>query len=111
LHRLCEWARNWTTCGASVPALHPWSVGVLLHPLQTTSPTPLPIPQLEREKQAYEEALRAGPKLAPGQAAQLNMRIRLVNGDEVIADTEEEGGSLPVVCAKFKAWLDNRVWP
>lgn len=63
------------------------------------------------EKAVYDAALRAGPRFAPGEEVQLNMRVRLVDGDEVIADTEQEGGSLAAVCAKFKVWLAQRAGP
>lgn len=35
------------------------------------------------------------------------MAVRLVDGDEVIADSSADGG-LQAACAKFKAWVRAR---
>lgn len=60
--------------------------------------------QLAEEKEAYDEATRSGPKYSPGTAVDLNMRVLLVHGDEVIADTDVDG-SLAEACQKYKKWL------
>lgn len=40
----------------------------------------------------------------PGSEVDLGMRVRLVNGDDVISDSETDGG-FQAACAKFKAWV------
>eukprot|EP00879_Flechtneria_rotunda_P029429 GHRR01031834.1.p1 GENE.GHRR01031834.1~~GHRR01031834.1.p1 ORF type:complete len:136 (+),score=27.46 GHRR01031834.1:367-774(+) len=59
---------------------------------------------LDKEKQEYEAAVKAGPKFKPGQEVDLGMRVRLVHGDELISDSETDGG-FQGACAKFKAWV------
>jgi hypothetical protein len=92
---------------AYVPCLcyaYACSHGGLLAPLQT------PLKQkLEEEEEAYRKAVAAGPAIAPGQQADLEMRIRLVHGDELIADTETDGG-LAGACAKYTEWI-RKTWP
>lgn len=65
--------------------------------------------KLEEEEEAYRKAVAAGPAIAPGQQADLEMRIRLVHGDELIADTETDGG-LAGACAKYTEWI-RKTWP
>lgn len=43
----------------------------------------------------------------PGSQPDLNMTIRLVDGDEVIADSAADGG-IDAACAKFKAWVRQK---
>ncbi|PNH06082.1 hypothetical protein TSOC_007613 [Tetrabaena socialis] len=61
--------------------------------------------KLREEEADYREAVAAGPAIRPGQDAELGMTVRLVHGDEVIADSGVDGG-LAAACAKFKAWVD-----
>mmetsp|Transcript_12073 Transcript_12073/g.36241 ORF Transcript_12073/g.36241 Transcript_12073/m.36241 type:complete len:88 (-) Transcript_12073:500-763(-) len=58
------------------------------------------------EKQAFEAGLKVGPKIPPGQEPDLGMKILLVHGDEVVADSSQEGG-LSGACATYKNWLSN----
>jgi len=67
---------------------------------------------LAEEKVAYDAALGAGgeavakkQRVAP---PELDMRIKIVDGDEVIADTAVDGGFLPT-CAKFEAYIRQRI--
>ena len=46
----------------------------------------------------------AGPKFAPGTSVDLDMRIVLVHGDEVVADSEACGGLAPA-CEIYRQWL------
>eukprot|EP00877_Chromochloris_zofingiensis_P006150 jgi/Chrzof1/1789/Cz10g21060.t1 len=62
---------------------------------------------LTREKQEYEEAVKAGPKYPPGAGFDMGMHVRLVDGDDIIADSEQDGG-LEQACAKFKSWVRNK---
>jgi hypothetical protein len=43
-------------------------------------------------------------RLKPGSEVDIGMRVRLVHGDEVISDSETDGG-FQGACAKFKAWV------
>lgn len=63
---------------------------------------------LASEKAEYEAAL-AQSATAPPQPGDvdLDMRIRIVDGDEVIADTEQDGGFL-ATCAKFEQYIHTR---
>ena len=56
------------------------------------------------ERKEYDAAIKAGPKIKAGTAVDLDMRILLVHGDEVVADSSEPGG-LPAACAKYEGWL------
>lgn len=59
---------------------------------------------LEEERKEYDEGLAAGPTFPPGADVSLGMRVRLVHGDEVIADSEEAGG-LNAANTIFKGWV------
>ena len=59
------------------------------------------------EKAAYDEGVAAGPALAPGADANLDAVVRVVHGDEIVADSAVDGGLAGVV-AKFGAWLAGR---
>jgi oligoendopeptidase F len=61
---------------------------------------------LAEEKAAFEAGLAAGPRIPPGSPVDLNMRVLLVHGDGVVADTAADGGLVGAE-AKFKAWLDE----
>jgi len=43
----------------------------------------------------------------PASSVDLDMRVRLVDGDEVIADTDAQGGFL-AACAEFEAYIQGR---
>jgi len=67
---------------------------------------------LEEEKAAYEAALKSSTDEATAKKQrtaepELDMRIKIVDGDEVIADTAVDGGFL-ATCAKFEAYIRNR---
>jgi len=65
---------------------------------------------LAEEKEAYEEARLAageGASASPEADPALDMRIRIVDGDEVIADTADDGGFL-ATCAKFESYIRGR---
>uniref|UniRef100_A0A383VIQ1 Uncharacterized protein n=1 Tax=Tetradesmus obliquus TaxID=3088 RepID=A0A383VIQ1_TETOB len=65
----------------------------------------LPTQQLlAKQQQDYEAAVKAGPKFKTGSEIDIGMRVRLVHGDEVISDSETDGG-FQGACAKFKAWV------
>jgi hypothetical protein len=48
-----------------------------------------------------------GPALKPGSEAQLAMRVLLVHGDEMIADSNDAGG-LVAACASFSKWVEQQ---
>ncbi len=63
---------------------------------------------LEHERIEYEAALLAGPALQPGaDVSALHMRVRLVHGDELLADSDSDGG-FAAAAAKFKLWVRTR---
>lgn len=61
---------------------------------------------LAEERSDYDEAVKTGPRFKPGEAVDIGMRVILVHGDEVIGDSELDGG-LTGACAKFKSWVDK----
>lgn len=56
-------------------------------------------------KVAYDKSKLEGPKFAAGHDVDLDMRILLVHGDEVIADSSEAG--LTQACSKYRTWLET----
>ena len=63
---------------------------------------------LAEEKVAYDAA--AAAKASNGKASgdiDLDMRIKIIDGDDVIADTAVDGGFL-ATCAKFQAYVAQR---
>jgi hypothetical protein len=61
---------------------------------------------VSREKEAYEQGIEAGPKYAAGQEVDLDMRVLLVHGDDVVADSAAGGGrGLRGACEVYKQWL------
>ncbi|KAJ3111583.1 hypothetical protein HDU96_005547 [Phlyctochytrium bullatum] len=58
-----------------------------------------------REKKDYEEAVKAGPKFKAGENVDLNMRVVLVHGDEVISDSHSLQGGLAEACQVFRGWI------
>jgi hypothetical protein len=55
------------------------------------------------ERVAYNQALQAGPAIRSGSEVDLDMRVLLVHGDEVIADSQTSG--LHQACEEYKKWL------
>ena len=47
---------------------------------------------MEEEHAAYERGLAVGPKFPPSSDVDLQMRVRLVDGDTVISDSAEDAG-------------------
>jgi hypothetical protein len=74
---------------------HAW-VEKLQHPLEEA---------VAEEKEAYDRAVAAGPKYPKGSSVNLDMRVLLVHGDEVIADSAE--GGLNAACGVYKQWLSQ----
>eukprot|EP01065_Artemidia_motanka_P006153 TRINITY_DN13013_c0_g1_i1.p1 TRINITY_DN13013_c0_g1~~TRINITY_DN13013_c0_g1_i1.p1 ORF type:complete len:663 (+),score=219.50 TRINITY_DN13013_c0_g1_i1:126-1991(+) len=66
--------------------------------------------RLAGEERDYQEAVKAGPKFAPGADFDLGMQMRLVHGDEVIADSGRDG-SIAKCCAMFRDWLPKEFPP
>lgn len=63
---------------------------------------------LEEEKEAYQEALSKCSSDSQGDDdIQLNMRIRLVDGDTILADTDQEGSFL-ATCKRFEDYVIER---
>jgi len=65
---------------------------------------------LAEEKEAYEAMVKTKAEAAAGSAEEdvdLNMRIKIVDGDEVISDTALDGGFLPT-CKKFESYIQER---
>ena len=65
---------------------------------------------LVEEKLAYEKmtkAIAAKGKSADEEKIDLQMRIKIVDGDTVIADTAADGGFLPT-CKKFEGYIQKR---
>lgn len=68
----------------------------------------VPVAQVLKEEQAeYEKAVVAGPKVKPGSEVDIGMRVVLVHGDEVISDSETNGG-FQGACAAFKSWVQQK---
>ena len=63
---------------------------------------------LREEKAAYEAAEKAESAAAP--EIDLDMRIKIVDGDAVIADTAEDGGFL-ATCSKFERYVRQWFFP
>ncbi len=61
---------------------------------------------LVEERKAYDDARATGPKFPAGARVDLDMRIMLVHGDDIIADSEPQG--LVEACATYRTWLDGR---
>ena len=58
---------------------------------------------VSEEKKSYEAALLEGPKFPAGADVNLDMRVLLVHGDEVISDSSMAG--LAEACQVYKTWL------
>uniref|UniRef100_A0A0G4GAJ1 Peptidase M3A/M3B catalytic domain-containing protein n=1 Tax=Chromera velia CCMP2878 TaxID=1169474 RepID=A0A0G4GAJ1_9ALVE len=61
---------------------------------------------VKEEAEEYKKALVKGPAIAPGSEVDLKMRVLLVHGDEVIADSKEAG--LAKACGKFRQWVEEK---
>lgn len=57
------------------------------------------------EREAYAEAIEQGPTYPPGTSVDLDMRVLLVHGDEVISDSNTAG--LAAACTIYKGWVAN----
>jgi hypothetical protein len=55
------------------------------------------------ESVAYTSAVESGPTYAAGSEVDLDMRVMLVHGDEVISDSAS--GGLHRACEVYKQWL------
>jgi Zn-dependent oligopeptidase len=62
---------------------------------------------VESERRAYEKAVAEG---AAGGDVDLDMRMLFVHGDEVIADSAENGQGFLKACETFKSWIHAK-WP
>jgi hypothetical protein len=64
--------------------------------------------KVAREKQEYEEALaKASSKTAPSLEG-LNMTIKFVDGDHLIADSSQLPGGILAACKAFEAFVAAR---
>ena len=61
---------------------------------------------LAAERKDYDAGLKAAPSAAT--TASLNMRVTLIDGDAVIADSETDGG-FGAACEKYAAFVSSRV--
>jgi len=61
---------------------------------------------LADEKKDYDAAVAVGPKFLPGSTVDLDMRILLVDGDDVISDSSTAG--LAAACTAYAQWLDAK---
>jgi len=57
------------------------------------------------EKKQYDEAIASGPALTAGSNVDLDMRVLLVHGDQVISDSND--GGLTNACRIYKEWLST----
>ncbi|MEW5318707.1 MAG: hypothetical protein WDW38_009905 [Sanguina aurantia] len=62
---------------------------------------------LKQEQADYEEAVTKGPTIKAGEPFDIGMRVILVHGDEVIGDSETDGG-LAGATTKFKSWVQAK---
>ena len=62
---------------------------------------------LSEEKEAYEKARKEVENSTPPDEIDLDMRIRIVDGDNVLADTAEDGSFL-ATCSKFENYVQER---
>jgi Zn-dependent oligopeptidase len=72
-------------------------VADLKEPLETT---------LKQEREEYEKAAKAGPAVTG--ELDLGMRVRVIDGDEVITDSAEEG-SFTKAATKFERYVRRRL--
>jgi len=62
---------------------------------------------VDAEKEAYENARAEAEGSVPTEEIDLDMRISIVDGDDVLADTAEDGSFL-ATCAKFEKYVRER---
>mmetsp|Transcript_23259 Transcript_23259/g.36369 ORF Transcript_23259/g.36369 Transcript_23259/m.36369 type:complete len:664 (+) Transcript_23259:84-2075(+) len=62
---------------------------------------------LKEEKESYDAKLAQCSSGTPDTDVDLDMRIRIVDGDSVLADTDEDGGFL-MTCKKFEQYVQAR---
>jgi len=60
--------------------------------------------EIQKEKEDYEKAVKAGPQTVEGGTEALSMRTRFVHGDVVISDSADDG-SFDQACKKFEDWV------
>jgi len=63
---------------------------------------------LAEERSAYDAATKAKAATTACTSVDLDMRIKIVDGDAVIADTEAQGGNFLETCAKFEEFVRAR---
>lgn len=102
----CKSLRYWAAgCATPFPALVKEVTGAGLSADAWVAELNRPLEAvLAEEKVDYEAGVAAGPRVAPGAPVDLGMRVQLVHGDELIADSATDGGFVGAD-AKFKAWL------
>ena len=59
---------------------------------------------LVEEKEAYEKSIAEAVESTPSENIDLDMRIRIVDGDKVLADTSEDGSFL-ATCRRFEKYV------
>jgi len=62
---------------------------------------------LAKEQRSYDAVASACAAAPPSEIIDLDMRIKIIDGDTVIADTAEDGGFL-ATCAKFELYVRGR---
>mmetsp|Transcript_38748 Transcript_38748/g.43422 ORF Transcript_38748/g.43422 Transcript_38748/m.43422 type:complete len:676 (+) Transcript_38748:59-2086(+) len=62
---------------------------------------------LTEEKEAYQKARAEYENSTPSEHVDLDMRIRIVDGDSILADTREDGSFL-ATCNKFEKYVRER---
>jgi len=62
---------------------------------------------LAEERVAYDAAVKAKATAEAAASPDLDMRIKIIDGDDVIADTEADG-DFAATCAKFQAYVSKR---
>jgi len=62
---------------------------------------------LKEERVAYDAAAKAKATAEAAASPDLDMRIKILDGDDVIADTEADG-DFAATCAKFKDYVSKR---
>ncbi|KAI8915965.1 hypothetical protein EDD86DRAFT_197305 [Gorgonomyces haynaldii] len=79
----------------------PLTADAWIHELQQ------PVDQLvESEKKEYAKAIEKGPTYKVGDSVDLDMQVRFVHGDLVVADTLKDNGLLQA-CQIYKKWVSE----
>jgi hypothetical protein len=60
--------------------------------------------KVKREKLEYDESLA---KAASSLAVDLDMTVKFVDGDKVIADSSQVSGGILAACKEFEAYVGN----